>query len=75
MHQGDIESIFIDSMASMGVSVERPITPKSIEVSTDEGELRDPTSHPVKVCVHIMVQPPTHAPLDCSQKFDRCKLS
>lgn len=49
MHQGDIESIFIDSMASMGLRTDRPVAPSSIEVSTDEAELMDPTSNPVKV--------------------------
>lgn len=55
MHQGDIESIFIDSISSMGVSVERPIAPTSIELSTDEADLRDVTSHPVKVCVRTIL--------------------
>lgn len=49
LHQGAIEAIFLDAMASFNVEVERPIVPTSIELSTDEAELKDPTSHPVKV--------------------------
>lgn len=50
LHQGGIEAIFLDSMASKGVKVERPIIPTHIELSENEEELKDPTSHPVKVC-------------------------
>ena len=39
----------IDSMATMGVNVDRPIVPTSMELSTDEAELKDPQSYPVKV--------------------------
>lgn len=49
LHQGGIEAIFLDSMSDMGMQVERPVVPSSIEVSTDEAELKDPQSHPVKV--------------------------
>ncbi|KAF7794984.1 hypothetical protein EIP86_006127 [Pleurotus ostreatoroseus] len=49
MHQGHIESIFIDSMTSIGFKVDRPVAPSSMEVSTDEADLADPTSYPVKV--------------------------
>ncbi len=49
LHQGAIEAIFLDSLASMGVTVDRPIEPTSIELSTDEGVLRNPHSHAVKV--------------------------
>ncbi|TFY54823.1 hypothetical protein EVJ58_g8633 [Rhodofomes roseus] len=48
-HQGGIEAIFLDSMAEMGLQVDRPIIPSSIELSSDEAELKDPHSHPVKV--------------------------
>ena len=36
-------------MKSLGVEVERSTFPTDIELSTDEAELADPTSHPVKV--------------------------
>ncbi|KIP05547.1 hypothetical protein PHLGIDRAFT_91984 [Phlebiopsis gigantea 11061_1 CR5-6] len=49
LHQGAIEAIFLDSMTSMGVTVERPVVPTTIELSSDEAELKDPHSHPVKV--------------------------
>ncbi|KAG1735887.1 FAD binding domain-containing protein [Suillus paluster] len=51
LHQGAIESIFLDSMEALGVSVERSTTPTSIEISQDENELMDPTSHPVRVAL------------------------
>ncbi|KII85917.1 hypothetical protein PLICRDRAFT_115229 [Plicaturopsis crispa FD-325 SS-3] len=49
LHQGAIESIFLDSMKVEGLVVDRPIIPTSIELSTDATLLQDPTSHPVKV--------------------------
>ncbi|KZV70845.1 hypothetical protein PENSPDRAFT_685128 [Peniophora sp. CONT] len=49
LHQGAIENIFLDSMRKEGLEVERPIVPVSLEVSTDETELQDPTAYPVKV--------------------------
>ncbi|KAG1737791.1 FAD binding domain-containing protein [Suillus lakei] len=49
LHQGAIEAIFLDSMTALGVEVERSTTPISIELSKDENELTDPTSHPVRV--------------------------
>ncbi|PCH36404.1 hypothetical protein WOLCODRAFT_140399 [Wolfiporia cocos MD-104 SS10] len=49
LHQGGIEAIFLDSMAALGVHVERPIVPTSIELTTVETELKDPNSHAVKV--------------------------
>lgn len=51
LHQGAIESIFLDSMKSLGVEVERSTIPTSIELSKDENELTDPTSHPVRVAL------------------------
>jgi len=36
-------------MSDMGMQVERPVVPSSIEISSDEAELNDPQSHPVKV--------------------------
>ncbi|PCH36424.1 hypothetical protein WOLCODRAFT_140412 [Wolfiporia cocos MD-104 SS10] len=49
LHQGGTEAIFLDSMAALGVHVERPVVPTSIELSTVEEELKDPNSHAVKV--------------------------
>ncbi|KAI0923519.1 hypothetical protein AcV5_009039 [Taiwanofungus camphoratus] len=49
LHQGAIEAIMLDSMLSMGVKVERPIVPTSIELSKSEADIKDPASHPVKV--------------------------
>ena len=49
LHQGAIEAIFLDSMTSFGVHVERPLVPTSLEISDDPKELADPHSYPVKV--------------------------
>ncbi|KAG1850915.1 FAD binding domain-containing protein [Suillus subluteus] len=52
--QGSIESLFIESMKSQGVSVDRPIAPSSLEISEDPEELLDPSAYPVKVVLdHI----------------------
>ena len=55
MHQGAIESIFLDNMKAHGVEVERPIVPTSLEISQDEKELKDPNAHPVKVCTSAVI--------------------
>ncbi|KAG8221072.1 putative phenol hydroxylase [Butyriboletus roseoflavus] len=57
LHQGIIESMFLDSMKSLGVEVERSTFPTDIELSTDEAELADPTSHPVKVTLQHLEGP------------------
>ena len=49
MHQGAIESIFLDSLHHMGRTVERPVKPISIELSQNDAELGDPRAYPVKV--------------------------
>lgn len=49
LHQGMIEANFLDSMAAMGLEVERPIVPTSIQLSTDETVLKDPSSYAVTV--------------------------
>lgn len=49
LHQGAVEEIFLESMSSMNIAVERPVVPTSIELSTDEAKLSGPHSHPVKV--------------------------
>ncbi|OJA18323.1 hypothetical protein AZE42_02802 [Rhizopogon vesiculosus] len=57
LHQGAIESIFLDSMKELGVEVERSTIPTSIELSTDENELTDPSSHPVRVALQRLDLP------------------
>lgn len=53
--QGSIESLFIESLKSQGISVDRPIAPSSLEISQDPEELLDPSSYPVKVVLdHIL---------------------
>ncbi|KAJ3714542.1 FAD-binding monooxygenase [Lentinula guzmanii] len=47
LHQGAIESIFIDNMRDMGVEVSRPVVPTSIEV--DEALVEDDEAYPVRV--------------------------
>lgn len=49
LHQGAIEAIFLDSMKTRGVEVQRSTRPTEIELSNDAAELVDPTSYPVKV--------------------------
>ncbi|KAG1900271.1 FAD binding domain-containing protein [Suillus fuscotomentosus] len=49
LNQAAIQDIFLDSMTSLGVEVERSTMPTSIELSKDEDELADPTSYPVRV--------------------------
>ncbi|KDQ61462.1 hypothetical protein JAAARDRAFT_54828 [Jaapia argillacea MUCL 33604] len=49
LHQGAIEAIFIDAMHEMGLDVDRPTIPASIELSEDESLLKDPQAHPLKV--------------------------
>ena len=50
LHQGAIESIFLDSMYALGVSVSRPFTPVSIQLSEDRDILDDVNAYPVKAC-------------------------
>ena len=49
LHQGEIESLFLDSMKMEGLQVERPIVPISLQMSDDPDELADPRAYPVKV--------------------------
>jgi phenol 2-monooxygenase len=49
LNQGAIESIFIDSMAEHGLTIDRPVAPASIELSDNSEQLADPSSYPVKV--------------------------
>ncbi|KAF9038555.1 FAD binding domain-containing protein [Panaeolus papilionaceus] len=48
LHQGAIEAIFLDSMRSLNVEVERPVVPNSIEISADHAILNDPKAYAVK---------------------------
>ncbi|KAG2742976.1 hypothetical protein P692DRAFT_20810977 [Suillus brevipes Sb2] len=53
--QASIEALFIESLKSQGISVDRPIVPSSLEISQDPEELLDPSSYPVKVVLdHIL---------------------
>ncbi|KAF7332387.1 hypothetical protein MKEN_00120500 [Mycena kentingensis (nom. inval.)] len=47
LHQGAIESIFLDSMRSMGIEVDRPVVPTHIEL--DPSKITDPAAYAVKV--------------------------
>ncbi|KAJ7068706.1 FAD binding domain-containing protein [Mycena amicta] len=47
LHQGAIESIFIDSMSSMGVEVSRPVVPTQLEL--DPTKIADPSAYAVRV--------------------------
>ncbi|EEB89627.1 hypothetical protein MPER_12256, partial [Moniliophthora perniciosa FA553] len=49
LHQGAIEAIFLDNMKAVGVQVDRPIIPTSIQISDDPSVLEDPQSYPVRV--------------------------
>ncbi|KAG2051867.1 hypothetical protein BDR06DRAFT_990269 [Suillus hirtellus] len=51
LNQAAIQDIFLDSMTSLGVEVERSTMPTSIELSKDEDELADHTSYPVRVAL------------------------
>ena len=49
LHQGEIESLFLDSMRKEGLQVERPVVPTSLQISEDPKEVADPHAYPVKV--------------------------
>ncbi|KAH9479232.1 Phenol hydroxylase [Psilocybe cubensis] len=49
LHQGAIESIFLDSMREHGVEISRPVIPTSLTLSEDETLLNDPQAYPVRV--------------------------
>ncbi|KAG2137580.1 FAD binding domain-containing protein [Suillus bovinus] len=52
--QASIEAVFLESLKSQGISVDRPIVPSSLEISQDPEELLDPSSYPAKVVLdHI----------------------
>ncbi|KAG5725040.1 Phenol 2-monooxygenase [Termitomyces sp. T112] len=53
LHQGAIEDMFLDSMKSHGIEVDRPILPVSIQISQNSTE---PDAHPVRVVLkHVDV--------------------
>ncbi|KAJ8473160.1 hypothetical protein ONZ45_g16403 [Pleurotus djamor] len=58
LHQGAIEALFQDSMQTMGVKVDRPMVPESIQLSQDSAELIDPKAYPVRVVLkHLQALP------------------
>ncbi|KAJ7117712.1 FAD binding domain-containing protein [Mycena epipterygia] len=59
LHQGAIESIFLDSMKSMGVEVSRPMVPTQLEL--DPAKVGDPTAHAARV-VLTHLDPPEGGP-------------
>ncbi|TBU43844.1 thioredoxin-like protein [Dichomitus squalens] len=48
-HQGGIEALFRDSMASKDVFVQRPVVATSIELSDSRSDLESPDAYPVKI--------------------------
>ncbi|KAK7681578.1 hypothetical protein QCA50_015311 [Cerrena zonata] len=57
LHQGAIESIFLDAMREMGLEVDRPIVPTALRLSTDEEVLKDPNSYAVTTTLrHLDVE-------------------
>lgn len=49
LHQGAIEAMFLDSMRTQGVEVDRGIVPTSMHILKDPKLLQDPASYPVQV--------------------------
>ncbi|KAF8892176.1 FAD binding domain-containing protein [Infundibulicybe gibba] len=49
LHQGAIESLFLDSMRLMGIEVDRPTVPASIQISEKQAELKDASAYPIRV--------------------------
>lgn len=49
-HQGGVEALFRDSMATKGVVVEQSVIPTSIELSHEKSEYEDLKTYAVKVC-------------------------
>ena len=49
LHQGAIETIFLDSMRDHRIELERSMQPVDIQMSEDVDELSSPSSYPVKV--------------------------
>ena len=57
-HQGGVEALFRNSMATKGVVVEQPVIPTAIELSHAKADLEDPKAYPVKVPFLIFRPPP-----------------
>ncbi|TFK53739.1 hypothetical protein OE88DRAFT_1790612 [Heliocybe sulcata] len=47
VHQGALETMFLDAMDSMGVYVERSLAPVSVNISEDESIIKDPQAYAV----------------------------
>jgi phenol 2-monooxygenase len=52
LHQGMVESAFIDSLSSRGIQVERPVVPLSMNVLENQAGI---DGYPVNVRLTIMV--------------------
>ena len=48
-HQGEIETIFLDSMMDHGIEVEHAMQPVDIQISEDVDEMSGSSSYPMKV--------------------------
>ncbi|KAJ7696431.1 FAD binding domain-containing protein [Mycena rosella] len=59
LHQGAIESIFLDSMKSMGLEVSRPIVPTQLEL--DHAQMADPNAYVARVVLRHL-DPPEGGP-------------
>lgn len=57
LHQGAIEDIFLDSMKNLGVEVDRPVIPVSIQISETGKHSTDLDDHPVRVVLKHMNTP------------------
>jgi phenol 2-monooxygenase len=49
LHQGAVEDIFIQSLAEVGVQIDRPVKPIAIHISEDLKLLQDPNAHPIQL--------------------------
>ncbi len=75
LHQGEIESLFLDSMRNGGLEVERPVVPISLQISEDPKEIADPHSThahtPLRsgifptCCAELEVNTFVHTPRSC----------
>ncbi|KAJ7580156.1 FAD binding domain-containing protein [Mycena floridula] len=56
LHQGAIEAIFLDSMASANLTIDRPTIPTSISISEDEAVVNDPTQYGMDIDFKLLVE-------------------
>ncbi|KAM5541471.1 hypothetical protein V8D89_005025 [Ganoderma adspersum] len=56
-HQGGIQALFYDSMATKGVVVEQPVIPTSIELCHEKLEDEEPNDYPLKVTLKHLDSP------------------